>query len=75
MAVELEMKGNNQFTVHYANSPPPTVAEERFNRSGFDNFDLVLAEVLQSQVLFLLIVSLQIVPFWDDLLVKNNPNF
>lgn len=52
MAVELEMKGKNQFTVHYANSPPPKVAEERFNRSGFDNFDLVLAEVLQSQVYF-----------------------
>jgi len=52
MAVELEMKGKNQFTVHYANSPPPKVAEERFNRSGFDNFDLVLAEVLQSQETF-----------------------
>ncbi|KAJ4776620.1 RING/U-box superfamily protein [Rhynchospora pubera] len=52
MAVELEIKGKNQFTVHYANSPPPRAIDRRFDRSGSDNFDLVLAEVLQSQESF-----------------------
>jgi hypothetical protein len=70
MAVELGIKGENQFTVNYANSAPPTVPDQRFNQSDFDNFHLALAEVLQSQVYFLFFSLLfflfkQIVPFLE----------